>query len=267
MRYLVVAFVIALPAAAAAQRAVPGRAVAPSPPTTVITPAAPAGPQRGAAPVRPPMPPPAVLPFQQPPPQPVGGLTTGFPFMPVDRFNPPRDLFRVPGRQSFRSRFHQPLGGFVGGFAGGYAGPYLGDMASASDAARANPETAPPPGMLRFAVTPLSAQVFVDSYYVGAIEDIDNQRVLLLPPGPHRVEIRATDYEPVAFDVRIESNETVTYRAALEPSRRQPPARAAAPPGPARMYVIPNCYLGNIPPRQDRLPSGCSTKQVRVIGE
>ena len=71
----------------------------------------------------------------------------------------------------------------------------------------------------------------------------------------------------VAFDVRIESNETVTYRAALEPSRRQPPARAAAPPGPARMYVIPNCYLGNIPPRQDRLPSGCSTKQVRVIGE
>ncbi|PYR04165.1 MAG: hypothetical protein DMG00_24440, partial [Acidobacteria bacterium] len=85
MRYLVVAFVIALPTAAAAQRVVPGRAVAPPQPTTVITPAAPAGPQRGAAPVRPPMPPPAVLPFQQPPPQPVGGLTTGFPFMPVDR--------------------------------------------------------------------------------------------------------------------------------------------------------------------------------------
>ena len=188
--------------------------------------------------------------------------------MPVDRFNPPRDLFRVPSRQSFRSRFHQPTtSGFIGGFAGGYAGPYFGDMTSASEAARANPEAAPPPGMLRFAVTPLSAQVFVDSYYVGTIEDIDAQRVLLLPPGPHRVEIRASGYEPVAFDVRIESNETVTYRAALEPSRREAPARAAAPAGPARMYVIPNCYLGNIPPRQDRLPSGCSTKQVRIIGD
>jgi hypothetical protein len=265
MRYLVAVFAIALPTAAAAQRAVPGRTVAPPPATR---PAAPAGQQRGAAPVTP-TPPPAVLPFQQPPPPPVGGLTTGsFPFMPVDRFNPPRDLFRVPGRQSFPSRFRQPLtGGFIGGFAGGYAGPYLGDMTSASEAARANPETAPPPGMLRFAVTPLSAQVFVDSYYVGTIEDIDNQRVLLLPAGPHRIEIRATGYEPAVFDVRIESTETVTYRAALEPSRRETPARAAAPAGPTRMYVIPNCYLGNIPPRQDRLPSGCSTKQVRVIGE
>ena len=265
MRYLVVAFAIALPTAASAQRAVPGRPVAP--PTTVIKPAPPAVPQSGAVPATPPMPAPFVVPFQQPPPQPVGGLTTGFPFTPVDRFNPPRDLFRIPGRQSFRSRFHQPMvGGFVGGY-GGYAGPYLGDTTSAPEAAGRTPEAAPPPGMLRFAVTPLSAQVFVDSYYVGTIEDIDRERVLLLPPGPHRVEIRAPGYDPVVFDVRIESNETVTYRAALAPSPREAPAHAAAPAGPARMYVIPNCYLGNIPPRQDRLPSGCNTKQVRVIGD
>jgi len=158
------------------------------------------------------------------------------------------------------------VGGFVGGY-GGYAGPYLGDTTSTPEAAGRTPEAAPPPGMLRFAVTPLSAQVFVDSYYVGTIEDIDRQRVLLLPPGPHRVEIRAPGYDPVVFDVRIESNETVTYRAALAPSPREAPAHAAAPAGPARMYVIPNCYLGNIPPRQDRLPSGCNTKQVRVIGD
>ena len=262
MRYLVVAFAIALPTTAAAQREVYGRGV-PAPPPTVITPATPAVPQPGGYPARLPISPPFVVPFQQPTPQPVGGLTTGFPFTTIDRFNPPRDLFRVPGGQSFRSRFHQPNGGFIGG----YAGPYLGDMTSASEAARANPEPPPPPGMLRFAVTPLSAQVFVDSFYVGTIEDIDRQHVLLLPPGPHRVEIRSAEYQPVSFDVRIESNETVTYRAALELSRREAPARAAAPAGPARMYVIPNCYLGNIPPRQDRLPSGCSTKQVRVIGD
>ena len=265
MRYLLVAFAIALPTTAAAQREVYGRGV-PAPPPTVITPATPAVPQPGGYPAGLLIPPPFVVPFQQPPPQPAGGLTTGFPFTPIDRFNPPRDLFRVPGHV-FRSRPHQPIaGGFIGGYAG-YAGPYVGDMTPASEAARANPEAGSPPGMLRFAVTPLSAQVFVDSYYVATIEDIDRQRVVLLPPGPHRVEIRAADYQPVTFDVRIESNETVTYRAALEPSRREAPARAAAPAGPSRMYVIPNCYLGNIPPRQDRLPSGCSTKQVRVIGD
>jgi hypothetical protein len=31
------------------------------------------------------------------------------------------------------------------------------------------------------------------------------------------------------------------------------------------MYVIPNCYLGNIPPRANRLPSGCDIKQVQVL--
>jgi hypothetical protein len=235
MRYLVAVFVLALPLAANAQVRV-----------TV---------QSGQT-----VPPPVVLPFQTPPPQPAGGLTTGFPLTVPDRFNPPPDLFRVRPGEPFNTRSRLFLGGFVGGY-----GPYMvpGEPASAT----ANALAPPPPGMLRFAVTPLSAQVFVDSYYVGTVEDIDHQRVLTLPPGPHRVEIRAPEYEPVAFDVRIESNETITYRATLDRSRREPPPRAAAPSGPTRMYVIPNCYLGNIPPRQDRLPSGCSTKQVRVIGD
>ncbi len=32
------------------------------------------------------------------------------------------------------------------------------------------------------------------------------------------------------------------------------------------MYLIPNCYLGNVPPRPSRLPSGCDITRVQVLG-
>src|SRR5207244_10605919 len=115
-------------------------------------------------------------------------------------------------------------------------------------------------------VTPESAQVFVDSYYAGRIADIEDQRVLTLAPGPHRIELRAAGYQPVTFDVRIDANETIVYRAALE--RALPAATGlvdARPAGPTRIYVIPGCYAGNMAPRADRLPAGCNVRQVRVI--
>jgi len=206
------------------------------------------------------VPPPMVMPLPPLPQQPAGGLTTPSPFVtPASPTNPPRDLFRVDGshaRPPHRSSFgFLPFGGY------GYS-PYV---------VNAEPTTAPPPpeapGMLRFAVTPASAQVFVDSYYAGTISDIDAQRVLTLAPGPHRVEIRAQDYQPVAFDVRLDPNATITYRAALEPLAPPPPARAASGPNATKMYVISNCYLGNVPPRADRLPAGCDAKKVRVVGQ
>ena len=124
------------------------------------------------------------------------------------------------------------------------------------------PAATPSTGLLRLAVTPSSAQVFADSYYVGTVEDVNAQRVLELEAGPHRLEIRAAQYQTLTVDVRILPLETVTYRGALEPRRAPAPPPAAAPP--TVMYVIPNCFLGNLPPRQSRLPSGCDIKQVQV---
>ena len=118
-------------------------------------------------------------------------------------------------------------------------------------------------GLLRLSVTPLAAQVFVDSYYVGTVEDVNAQRVLELEAGPHRIEFRASQYQSLTVDVRILPHETITYRGVLEPTRPAPAAAAAAPP--TVMYVIPKCYLGNLPPRQSRLPSGCDVKQVEVL--
>ena len=106
--------------------------------------------------------------------------------------------------------------------------------------------------------------MFVDSYYVGTVEDVNAQQVLELEAGPHRLEFRAPQYQTLTVDVRILPFETVTYRGALEPVRvlrRRLPATGP----PTVMYMIPKCYLGNLPPRQSRLPSGCDVKQVQVL--
>jgi hypothetical protein len=224
------------------------------------SPAPPAARPSTPPPTRPSTPPPIVFPFPPLMPPPAGGLTPGTPFVPTDVTQPPRDLFLVNGRfNPYKPRPFPP--GL--GVAGGYGGYPVGG-------AYPTPETTSPwqngSGLLRLSVTPGSGQVFVDSYYVATVDDIDAQRGMTLPVGPHRVEIRAPDYQTLTFDVRIDPNQTVTYRGALE--RVVPPAPRAAPTAAStRMYVIPNCYLGNIPPRPDRLPAGCSVKQVRIVGE
>ena len=190
--------------------------------------------------------PPTVLPFPPLMPQPAGGFTPGVAFPAKD--NPvysPNRPFR-PGR-----------GGY-GGYGGGYF--YAPDVQPAATAL-APAETT---GMLRLSGTPESAQVFVDGYYVATLSDVEAQRVLTLPSGPHRIELRAADYTPTTFDVRIDPHDTITYRAALEHVRPQPSMRTA-PNGPAKMYLIPNCYLGNVPPKAERLPQGCDVTRVQEI--
>jgi hypothetical protein len=164
---------------------------------------------------------------------------------------------------SFRPRRRNPL---FFPYGSGYAPFGYGYADSTPPTARAPlAPAAPAAGLLRLQVTPSSAQVYVDSYYVGTIEDLDAQRVLQLEAGPHRIELRAPQYRTLTVDIRVLPLETVTYRAALEPAQPQ----AAAPPSPAGpptvMYVIPNCYLGNLPPRQSRLPSGCNAKDVQIL--
>ncbi|MBS1817428.1 MAG: PEGA domain-containing protein [Acidobacteria bacterium] len=67
-------------------------------------------------------------------------------------------------------------------------------------------------GALRLKVKPRQAEVFVDGYYAGSVDDYDGvfQR-LRLEPGPHRIEIQLDGYEPLSFEVRIQPDRTVTY--------------------------------------------------------
>src|SRR5262245_24096681 len=224
----------------------PQNVVRPAPPPPMPTPP-PTPPQTVAPPITFPLPP-----LMRPP---AGGLLPrpgeGIPFRTRPRYGP-----FVP--------FYSP---YVSGYGYGYGYGY-GAPEDLTDPNRARPTPAPATGLLRLDVTPMSAQVFIDSYYVGTVADINAQKVLQLDAGPHRLEIRAPQYQTVSVDVRILPYETITYRATLEPVR----AATAPPPPPAAraaqttMYMIPNCYLGNIPPRANRLPPGCDIKQVQVLG-
>lgn len=74
----------------------------------------------------------------------------------------------------------------------------------------------PADGELRLKIKPRDAQVFVDGYFVGIVDDFDGafQR-LHLPSGPHRIEVRAPGYEALTFDVQIRFAETTKFEGDL----------------------------------------------------
>ncbi|MBI1873407.1 MAG: hypothetical protein HYS05_05890 [Acidobacteria bacterium] len=74
-------------------------------------------------------------------------------------------------------------------------------------------------GAVRLKIKPEHADVYVDGYYVGQVDDFDGifQR-LRLDYGPHRVEIRARGFESLVFELRAQPGRTITYRGELKPA-------------------------------------------------
>jgi PEGA domain len=72
-------------------------------------------------------------------------------------------------------------------------------------------------GKLRLKIKPREAEVYVDGYYVGKVDEFDGtfQR-LHLEPGPHRIEVRAAGYEPLEFEVKISPEHTTTYQGEMK---------------------------------------------------
>lgn len=75
-------------------------------------------------------------------------------------------------------------------------------------------------GGLRLKVEPKQAQVYVDGYYAGIVDDFNGHfQHLDLTPGAHHVEIRdQLAFQPLAFDVVIQAHRTIEYRGVLSPS-------------------------------------------------
>ena len=129
-------------------------------------------------------------------------------------------------------------------------------------------------GVLRLNVEPAAlVQVYVDGFFAGTPADYD--RRLRLDAGEHRIELQAPGYRPASFAVRIASGRSITYSTPLEPLAPAP-SPGAAPSSPAgaidagpplvpletTVYMIPGCYLGNVPPEQVRLPETCDASKV-----
>lgn len=71
-------------------------------------------------------------------------------------------------------------------------------------------------GELRLDVSPRHAQVFVDGYYAGVVDDFDGAfQALKLESGTHRIEIVAPGYETLTFDVRITPGQKIRYQGEL----------------------------------------------------
>jgi hypothetical protein len=91
-------------------------------------------------------------------------------------------------------------------FYGGWYGPSYGGYYSGSY-----------DGGVRLKVKPSNAEVFVDGYYVGIVDEFDNPfQQLQLESGPHRLEVREDGYESLTFEVRIVPGKTITYRSEMK---------------------------------------------------
>jgi len=70
-------------------------------------------------------------------------------------------------------------------------------------------------GAVRIVDAPRDAQVFVDGNYAGVVDDYDGVfQHLNLEAGSHHIEIEESgEQPPIAFDVRVEPGQTITYHA------------------------------------------------------
>ena len=107
---------------------------------------------------------------------------------------------------------HHPYGysGYAYPSYGAYS-PY-GYLGYTHSPSLADPYT----GFLRLKVRPRDAQVYVDGYYVGIVDDFDGvfQRVRL-EEGPHQIEIHHPAYLPLELEVLIVTGEQVTFEGEL----------------------------------------------------
>jgi hypothetical protein len=73
-------------------------------------------------------------------------------------------------------------------------------------------------GEIKVKVKPKEAEVYVDGYFVGIVDDFDGafQHLTVRSGQPHRIEIRRPGFETLGFEVNVEPGQTVSYRGEME---------------------------------------------------
>ncbi len=102
--------------------------------------------------------------------------------------------------------------GWGGAWGPGY-GPYYGGYPAYVGGSGAF-------GRLRLQVEPRDAEVFVDGYYTGTVDDFDGRlQGLQLETGGYKVEIRKPGWETLTFEVRVTPDRTTSYKAEMIPQK------------------------------------------------
>jgi len=138
---------------------------------------------------------------------------------------------------------------------------YVAPIALASEPVPIEVEVEKPAatGRLILDEQPENAQVFVDGYYAGVPEDFSVARGGgVIEAGSHRIDLSAPGYEPLALDLKIAPDQSVTYRQTLKPITKL----TDVPGPPTTFYLIPGCYMGNVHPKEARLPATCDLGRV-----
>ena len=245
---------VSISAHAQQQRMQPRHAPPPPPPPVVAGPTLPSAPAALAVP-NPFGPPPGTLDLYQRPDnfhnlsqQPFPIFLPGPSFFPGYSFGGPDPY--MPGMQ-----------GPYGQSGAGYSPQAFGDSR------QTGPLRTFAKGGLRLETEPGTAQVFVDGYYYGLVEDFGLRGTILeLPAGSHHIELRAPGYALLPFDVNIIPNQTSRFRGDLQlvtPPVRTPNATTASA-ADRKYYVIPNCYAGDRPPT-GALPAGCDRTKLKEV--
>ncbi len=104
---------------------------------------------------------------------------------------------------SYNNYFYGSFGSPYYGY-GGYYSPYGYGYSGYSGR---------PYGGVRIDVPERDAEVFVDGYFVGSVDDFDGRlQQANLESGPHHIEIQKEGFESISFDVNVEPGRTITYR-------------------------------------------------------
>jgi hypothetical protein len=73
-------------------------------------------------------------------------------------------------------------------------------------------------GGIRLKIRPRDAQVFVDGYYAGLVDDFDGTfQSLRLEQGGHKIEIHMPGFEDLELDVHVQPGRTITLNENLRP--------------------------------------------------
>ena len=208
--------------------------------------------QQAAAPKPPPPPGPAALSV----PNPLAGLKPAGP----DLYQSPdgSDRFNQLPRHSYPPVFFPSVI---------IPSPYYLPLASIPDhglRARTEPPHVSSRGGLALEGLPDTAQVYINGFYVGSAQEFGLRgRPLDLSAGAYRVEVRAQGFEPLNFNALIAPNDIFRYRGDLQPlSSKTTVVVPSLPPTAGKLYIIPNCYAGDKPPKA--LPPGCDRKNLQT---
>ena len=95
------------------------------------------------------------------------------------------------------------------------------------------------------------------------------QPIVIAQPAEVVTRLSNRQREEIAEEIeRIVEDRIKAYRdsvSAEPPARTEPAPPPPAPTGSTTLYLIPGCYMGNVSPKDIKLPHGCDLSKLTVI--